>query len=219
VSEAGEQPPVYGPVPRRGTPPVELRDGPPVPPVPPGPTVAPYAAWSPVAWGPTPSWPAPLRHDYAPWGRRVAGAAIDAVPGWIALGLLVAGYLPTYRGFFRGDLTVAPRYPLVVIGILLYLVAFALAVYNRYFLAGRTGQTVGKRVMRIWLVGRSTARPIGPFNAFIRDLLHTLDGIAYVGYLWPLWDDERQTLADKIAETVVVRTPVPPLTELERRKG
>ncbi|MGI3784562.1 MAG: hypothetical protein ACRYG2_27695 [Janthinobacterium lividum] len=40
-----------------------------------------------------------------------------------------------------------------------------------------------------------------------------------MGYLWPLWDEERQTLADKIAQTVVVRTPVPPLTDLERRQG
>ena len=223
MSESGGQPPVYGPVHRRGAPPVELRDGPPRPPTPPPlvpvPTAPPYAAWSPVAWGPAPPWSAPLRHDYAPWGRRVAAAVIDAVPGWVAVGVLVAGYLPTYRGFFRGDLSVSPRYPLVVVGILLYLVAFGLAVYNRYFLAGRTGQTFGKRVLKIWLVGRATARPIGPFNAFIRDLLHTLDGIAYVGYLWPLWDDERQTLADKIAETVVVRTPVPPLTELERWRG
>ena len=46
--------------------------------------------------------------------------------------------------------------------------------------------------------------PIGPLNAFLRDLLHTLDGFAYVGYLWPLWDAKRQTFADKIMKTVVV---------------
>ena len=38
-----------------------------------------------------------------------------------------------------------------------------------------------------------------------------LDGLAYVGYLWPLWDDERQTFADKILRTGVVRTRVEPL--------
>jgi uncharacterized RDD family membrane protein YckC len=34
-----------------------------------------------------------------------------------------------------------------------------------------------------------------------------LDGFCYVGYLWPLWDDKRQTFADKILGTVVVERP------------
>jgi uncharacterized RDD family membrane protein YckC len=149
----------------------------------------------------------------------VVGALIDAVPGMVAGIVLVAGYLPTYLGLFRGDLAVPPRYWLVLVGTVLYVGAFALAIYNYYFLAGRTGQTFGKRVMRIWLVSRTTGRPIGALNAFLRNLLHVLDGLGYVGYLWPLWDDEHQTLADKIADSVVVRTPVPPLTALERRHG
>ena len=41
-------------------------------------------------------------------------------------------------------------------------------------------------------------------NAFIRDLVHILDGMAYVGYLWPLWDEKKQTFADKIMRTIVV---------------
>lgn len=147
----------------------------------------------------------------------MASAAIDAVPTWVASGVLYAGYLPMYVGFLHRDVTVPPRYALVVAGTLMTLAAFGWVVYNRYFLAGRTGQSVGKRVTRTWLVTRSTGRPVGPFNAFLRDLLHILDGFGYVGYLWPLWDDERQTLADKIVQTVVVRTPVPPLSEVERR--
>jgi hypothetical protein len=31
--------------------------------------------------------------------------------------------------------------------------------------------------------------------------------ICYVGYLFPLWDQQRQTLADKIMSTVVVVVP------------
>lgn len=55
-------------------------------------------------------------------------------------------------------------------------------------------------------------------NAFLRDLLHTVDGFFYVGYLWPLWDAERQTFADKIVQTVAVRTPVEPLEPAKRRQ-
>lgn len=148
----------------------------------------------------------------------MASSAIDYVPGWVASIVLYAGYLPMYLGLFRGDLTASPRYTLVLVGTLLSVAALGWTIYNRYFLAGRTGQSVGKRVMKTWLVSRTTGRPVGPLNAFLRDLLHTLDGLGYVGYLWPLWDDEHQTLADKLAETVVVRTPVPPLTEHERRQ-
>ena len=149
----------------------------------------------------------------------MAATLIDSVPSWIAAVVLVAGYLPMYQGLFRGDLDVAPRWSLLAVGSVLYLVALGLAIYNCYFLAGRTGQTVGKRLMKIWLVGQRSGRPIGALNAFLRNLLHVLDGLGCVGYLWPLWDDERQTLADKIAQTVVVRTPVAPLTPQEHPRA
>ena len=235
--------PHYGPVPRYARPqPGPHGAGPaatssaagPVGALPPGggpvgPPPAPWAPWAPQVgaphpvgppppYGPGAPWSPPLRGDYATWGRRVAGAAIDAAPGWVATIVLYAGYLPTYLGFFRGDLTVRPRYGLIVTGVLLSLAALGWAVYNRWFLAGRTGQSVGKRVMKTWLVSRTTGRPIGPFDAFVRDLLHIVDGFGYVGYLWPLWDDEHQTLADKLAQTVVVRTPVAPLTDAERQR-
>ncbi len=43
-------------------------------------------------------------------------------------------------------------------------------------------------------------------TAFVRDLAHVLDSVAcHLGWLWPLWDQKRQTFADKIVGTVVVR--------------
>ena len=93
---------------------------------------------------------------------------------------------------------------LVLAGLLLML---GIQIWNRAFKQGRTGQSVGKKVMGIRLVDEGTGQPIGAGMAFVRDLAHTLDGFAYVGYLWPLWDDKRQTFADKILSTVVVETP------------
>jgi uncharacterized RDD family membrane protein YckC len=48
--------------------------------------------------------------------------------------------------------------------------------------------------------------------AFFRDLAHFVDAIiCYAGFLFPLWDNKRQTLADKIVHTVVVKNgAVPP---------
>jgi uncharacterized RDD family membrane protein YckC len=106
----------------------------------------------------------------------------------------------------------------VVALVLGYLLSVALSLWNRTFRQGRTGQTIGKQALGIRLVADPTAgpfgqppatsgpalAPIGPLNAFLRDLVHTIDGFAYVGYLWPLWDAKRQTFADKIMKTVVV---------------
>ena len=45
----------------------------------------------------------------------------------------------------------------------------------------------------------------GPQRAIGRDLCHTfIDGFGYIGFLWPLWDQRRQTFADMIVRTLVV---------------
>ena len=95
----------------------------------------------------------------------------------------------------------------MIIGSVIMLAGFGWNIYNRWFVAGKTGQSLGKRVTKIKLIGEQTDAPIGPTNAFLRDLVHILDAIAYVGYLWPLWDDKRQTFADKIMNTIVVYAP------------
>jgi hypothetical protein len=39
----------------------------------------------------------------------------------------------------------------------------------------------------------------------VRHVCHFVDGLfCGLGYLWPLWDDRRQTFADKIMSTVVI---------------
>ena len=95
----------------------------------------------------------------------------------------------------------------MIIGLIVMLASFGWNIYNRCLVAGKTGQSLGKRVTKIKLIGEQTEAPIGPTNAFLRDLVHILDAIAYVGYLWPLWDDKRQTFADKIMNTIVVYAP------------
>lgn len=157
----------------------------------------------------------------AGWGTRVAAMLLDSllqllglVPYVVGLILFVVGapdsggsdsrysdYAPTTEG--NPGLMVGGGL-LVLAGLLLML---GIQIWNRAFKQGRTGQSVGKKVMGIRLVDEGTGQPIGAGMSFVRDLAHTLDGFAYVGYLWPLWDDKRQTFADKILSTVVVETP------------
>jgi uncharacterized RDD family membrane protein YckC len=89
--------------------------------------------------------------------------------------------------------------------LLFILAAIAVTGYNRWFQAGKTGQSWGKRVLGISLISEQTGQPIGAGMAFVRDICHIVDSIICdIGYLFPLWDAKRQTLADKIMRTVVV---------------
>lgn len=100
-----------------------------------------------------------------------------------------------------------PTVPALVVLLVASLVGTAIGIWNRSFLQGRTGQSVGKRVVGIRLVAEATFAAPGPAQAFLRDLCHVLDAYSYVGYLWPLWDARRRTFADMIMRTVVVEAP------------
>jgi uncharacterized RDD family membrane protein YckC len=112
---------------------------------------------------------------------------------------------------------IAPIIVLIFIGVVLHNIAVALiidlaslgwTVYNRWYQGGTTGQSLGKETLGMKLVSESTGQPIGPLMAFVRDICHFVDSvICYVGYLFPLWDAKRQTLADKIVSTVVIPVP------------
>ena len=94
---------------------------------------------------------------------------------------------------------------LIVLGILL---AIGIQVWNRIFRMGRTGQSVGKQVMGLKLVHEQTGQPIGALQAFLRELLSGLiNQIFYLSYLWMLWDDNSQTLHDKVVHSTVIQLP------------
>ena len=223
--------PVYGRVTRFGTPgapapaprapapgphaswapiPAPAPWGPPAPPPPvavgppgpgwPGPS-GPVPTWS-VAARPRPRW---RRDQYAPWGRRVLGDLVDHAPAYVAVVLQLLAYVPLYAGLLRGDVGAQPRWGLLLAAVALSLASIGWNVVNRWIRGGRTGQSLGRRLAGTRLLSRVDGRPVGTLNAFLRDLLHVLDGFGWIGYLWPLWDEERQTFADKIADTVVVR--------------
>ncbi len=136
--------------------------------------------------------------DYASWIHRVGAYLIDS--------LVTAPFaiLAVVLGRDTDAATGAPT--LNAMYFVFIALALVLSGYNRWYLAGRTGQSWGRKALSIRLVGEQTGQPIGPLLAFARDLAHFVDSvICYVGYLFPLWDKKRQTLADKIVKTVVVR--------------
>ena len=86
-----------------------------------------------------------------------------------------------------------------------YGLAFLLFALNFILLAGRAGQTIGKRLVGIRIV-REDGEPIGLVQVLLRHCvgytLSTLGG--FLGFLWVIWDAKHQGWHDKIARTFVV---------------
>jgi uncharacterized RDD family membrane protein YckC len=132
---------------------------------------------------------------FASWISRVGSYLIDAV---IPFGIVIVLSLVTSA---TGDPSV------VGIGLVIRWVgALAFIVWNDGYRQGTTGQSIGKSVLGTRLVSITTGQPVGFGFAIGRQFAHILDGLPFdLGYLWPLWDAQRQTFADKVCSTVVVR--------------
>ena len=183
-----------------------LAPGPDVPPAnqPPVQQTPPFPAFPPP---PERIMSVPAHSDHASWSRRVRARLIDQIPTYLGLIIFCVGYLIfIVRLALSGGSTSQLTKPAVamIIGLGVMLASLGWVAYNRWHMAGRTGQSVGKRLSKIRLIGAETYAPIGPKNAFLRDLVHILDALTLVGYLWPLWDDKRQTFADQVMKTVVI---------------
>jgi uncharacterized RDD family membrane protein YckC len=151
----------------------------------------------------------PQTAGYANWGYRVGSTLLDsliaAIPG-IVLGIIgtVIGGIGANANGGGGSALAGLGAFIVIIG---YLGTLAVTIWNIVIRQGSTGQSIGKQVLGTRLVSLQTGQPIGAGMTFVRAICHILDGLpCYIGYLWPLWDARRQTFADKIIGTVVVRT-------------
>lgn len=77
--------------------------------------------------------------------------------------------------------------------------------YFTYFEGSASGQTIGKKAVGIRVIDFGGGGSIGYGRALIRWVGRIVSSlIIFLGYLWMLWDKEKQTWHDKMANTVVV---------------
>jgi uncharacterized RDD family membrane protein YckC len=76
---------------------------------------------------------------------------------------------------------------------------------------GESGQTIGKKALNIRVYDLKQGGPIGYGRAFIRYIGRIASSILLIGYLWSIWDSEKQTFHDKFAGSVVVPTHAYPV--------
>ena len=87
-----------------------------------------------------------------------------------------------------------------------------IVIFNKIIKEGRTGQSIGKSLMGIYLVDAITGMPLGPRRCFLREFVSNLLNVFTSGvfgildYLWPLWDIEKERLMDKVMASRVVES-------------
>jgi uncharacterized RDD family membrane protein YckC len=174
-----------------------------------------------VGYAPPPGY----RPALANFGDRLLAKLVDGLILMIAptlitiLGVVILATGPnhlstcTYTDYetsrtYRQACTV-PDGNTIAAAVLVFLLAAAVLVveYVYYYRReGRTGLTWGRKAMGIRLVGLHTGQPIGSWQAFGRGLFaNAISGsICYLGYLWMLWDPQRQCWHDKVVDSLVV---------------
>jgi len=129
--------------------------------------------------GPPPGGPSGPRANF---GQRLGAYLIDA----ILIGVVVVA--------------------LYYISTILYLIGGLGAIAYWVVLVGNArGQTVGMMALNIRVVDTQTGGPIGYGRSFLRALMMWIGSIPlYLGWFWMLWDPQKQTWHDKVANTFVV---------------
>lgn len=140
-----------------------------------------------------PSYGAPMAAaagNLASPGLRIVGGLIDVILLGIVIGI-VNRIINDTHGYISG-----------AVGIVIYIAYFA------YFLSQR-GQTVGMMVFGFRVRDKATGQYPDVAKSALRgfiwylEVLLTICIIGAIGWLWQLWDPEKQAIHDKVAGTIV----------------
>jgi uncharacterized RDD family membrane protein YckC len=162
----------------------------------------------------------PVAGDYATWANRAIGYIIDqllvgiavVVLGIIAsllfgsmiglgsLGSMGSDGLGTFVGGLGGSFC-------CFLLVLIPVASLGVGIYNRVYLVSKRGYSIGQGVMKIKIID-AQGNKLTTGTAFIRLLAQVGLGIiplvSFLDLLWPLWDDQRQTLHDKAVGSFAV---------------
>jgi hypothetical protein len=173
------------------------------------------AGFPPAPAGPGPALP---QDAYTPWFTRVLAYLIDYIPyaiilgiGWgLLLGTRETACITDTSEYDLGEFCATGASTIGQLSIALAgIVAFVYLVWNLGYRQGTTGSSIGKGIMKFKIVSEKTGQPIGFGMSVVRELLYLVAagicGILWiVAVLFPLWDQKRQTLVDKIISTIAL---------------
>ncbi len=142
--------------------------------------------------------------SYASVGRRWAAIIVDAIIMIVAIFAVMIPVVAVVGLSSGSEYTETGGLLLSVISQLLFLVV--VVAYSVFFI-GKKGQTPGKMLLKIKVVKIGTSDAPGYLRAFLREIVGKfISGVVFdLGYLWAIWDKDKQAWHDKIAQTVVIK--------------
>lgn len=151
---------------------------------------------------------------YSSWGNRIGAYLARALPSaivWVPLWILMSTMTASSSdGVLDGSVAEPAEGPgVITLLVLLAAYVFILAVQIRMMIQrGRLGYDFGDAVAGQRLVRDGSLQPLGSgWNVFWRGLVHIVDALpCYAGFFAPLWTSKKQTFADSIMKTVVVKS-------------
>ena len=145
--------------------------------------------------------------DLASFPRRLAAVLVDG----ILIGI-VNSIIGFALGFALGIATPTDTFtttttPESAFNPLTYAINMLISWIYYVSMTGKLGQTLGKMALGIKVVKKDSNELPGFSTAILREVVGKLLSLAVfvLGYLWMLWDKDKQTWHDKIAGTVVVK--------------
>lgn len=153
----------------------------------------------------------PPQPPYASVGKRLGAAIVDGlivsvgtIPGWIlfVIAIVTGAANADANGRIR-DEAAGAFVGLMLLGYaVMFIGAMVIWLYNVYLL-GRDGATLGKRWLKVKVLD-ANGQPLGFGKAFLRELVKAVMGnLCFLLYLWPLFDEQKQGLYDKLFGTHV----------------
>lgn len=152
------------------------------------------------------------KEAYTSWFTRVLAWLIDAIPIFLLQGIGYALLLGTQETACITDVSEYELGEFCATGastigqlsiVITSILALVYVIWNYGYRQGTTGSSIGKSILKFQVVSEKTGQPIGFGMSIVRQLAHIIDAIiCYIGYLFPLWDAKRQTIADKLISTV-----------------
>jgi len=154
--------------------------------------------------------------ERAGFGTRLGAYILDSILyGLLGMLFVIPGIILIVQSFsdcvsFNDEVVCPPGSPkggMIGAGIALMLVGM-LVVFILFVRAmGKTGQTWGSKIVGVKVISATTGEPIGVGKAIGRTLFAGFisANIFYLGYLWMLWDDKKQTWQDKVVSSIVVK--------------
>jgi uncharacterized RDD family membrane protein YckC len=147
---------------------------------------------------------------YAGWGTRLGGWLIDAVILFVVQAILGRAFrhvnsLTLHMTSTRNGVVHHTTFSFIALG----LTTLVALVYTTVLCGNSRGQTVGMIAVGVRVVRDDSRDALGYGRALGRSVVEQVFRYTVVVWLldmlFPLWDKKRQTLHDKIVNSVVIR--------------